>query len=109
MTQTDYVYSDSSYFSNSTIYNMIFKNSTSTSRDKDKYLLASRSVYLENSSYCYFCVRSVNGGGVSSKEVCDSYGYGDSPFYNIVPVVSLKSNILTTGQDESGVWQLKVE
>ncbi len=108
MTQTYYYYSASSYFSNSTIYNMIFKNSTSTSSNKSIYWLASRCVDL-NSSGCYFRVRSVRSGKVYYDSVCSSDGHTFSPAYRVVPVVSLKSNIQTIGQDESGVWQLKVD
>jgi len=108
MTQTAYFYTASSYFSNSTIYNMIFKNSTSTSSDKSTYWLASRCVFL-NSSYCSFNVLNVYSGCVYSDDVYSSNGYVDSPATRVLPVVSLKSNIQTIGQDESGVWQLKID
>ena len=108
MTQTYYSYTASSYFSNSTIYNMIFKNSTSTSSNKPTYWLASRYVYLESNS-CRFNVGEVTDGIVSCRYMCDSYGYTNFQAHRLGPVVSLKSNIQTTGQDESGVWQLKVD
>ena len=108
MTQTHYSYTASSYFSNSTIYNMIFKNSTSTSSDKSTYWLASRCVDL-GSSYCDFRVRIVNSGSVYSNNVYCSNGYVNSPANRVLPVVSLKSNIQTSGKNSSGVWQLKAE
>ncbi len=108
MTQTDYYYIASSYFSNSTIYNMIFKNSTSTSSNKSIYWLASRCVYL-NDSYCHFGVRRVDNDYVFGSYIYFSNGNTSSPAYSVIPVVSLKTNIQTTGQDDSGVWQLKID
>ena len=87
---------------------MIFKKSTSTSSNKSTYWLAARCVSLL-SSHCSFIVRDVYSGGVSSNYVYYSNGRTYSPAARVLPVVSLKSNILTTGQDESGVWQLKVD
>jgi len=107
MTQTSYYYTALSYFSNSTIYNMIFKNSTSTSSDKSTYWLASRCVNL-NYSDCYFNIRRVDSGSVSRNSVCRSNGTTNSPANRVVPVVSLQSNIQTLGQNENGVWELKV-
>ncbi len=110
MTQTLYDYSGQSYFSNSTIYNMIFKKSTSTSGDKSNYWLASRCVFMPPVSYCCFGVRTVYSGSVGYNVVYTSDGNTANPEGRVVvPVVSLKSNILTTGQDESGVWQLKID
>jgi len=108
MTHTYYTYTAQNYFSNLTIYNMIFKNSTDTSSNKSGFFLASRCVNL-NSSYCYFYVRFVGSGKVNNRVVDTSNGYPNSPANMVVPVVSLKSNIQTIGQDESGVWQLKID
>jgi len=108
MTHTYYTYTAQSYFLNSTIYNMIFKNSTSTGSNKSSYWLASRCVYL-NSSRCNFSVRYVDSGIVDDNYVYRSNGDMFSPANRVVPVVSLKSNIQTIGQDESGVWQLKID
>ena len=106
MTQTVYEYNALSYFSNSIIYNMIFKDSSTPY--KPTYWLASRCVHLYP-GYCLFCVNAVFWGELRAYNSYDSRGSTGSPKYNVVPVVSLKSNILTTGKDESGVWQLKVD
>jgi len=107
--QTYYGYTTIGYFSNSTIYNMIFKNSTSTSSYKSKYWLASRSVYLI-SSRCLFNVNRVTTGRVDRHSMYFSDGAdGGSGTFCVVPVVSLKEKIQTTGQDANGVWQLKID
>ena len=107
MTQTHYYYTASSYFANTTAYNMIFKNSTTTSSNKSTYWLASRCAIL-NSSACDFVVRRVIIGSVNSSRLYDSNGSTYSPACRVCPVVSLTSNIQTTGQDSNGVWQLKI-
>ena len=108
MTQTYYGYSAQSYYSNSTIYNMIFKNSTSTSSNKTIYWLASPSVDLGSNS-CGFIMSVVYSGRMSNNQLYNSNGNVFSPASRVVPVVSLESNIQTTGQDANGVWQLKVD
>lgn len=105
MTQTLYKYTSQSYFENTAIYNMIFKKSTDTRTNKNCFWLASRCVGLY-SSYCYFGVRSVNSGNGYCDNLFLSDGFTYSPTNAVSPVVSLKSNIQTTGQDENGVWQL---
>ncbi|MBE5806682.1 MAG: hypothetical protein E7313_08285 [Clostridiales bacterium] len=107
MTHTHYSYAALKYFSNLTIYNMIFKNCISISTGKSNYWLNSRCVRL-NSDNCHFIVRIVGSSGV----------YGYVPYYSngdetaneagVIPVVSLNTNIKTTGQDGNGVWQLDV-
>ncbi len=107
MTDTYYNYGSSSYFSNSTIYNMIFKNSTSISSNKSFYWLASRCVKLWSSD-CSFIMQFVCGA-VGVGTVYSSTGSTGNGTWGVVPVVSLKSNIQTTGKDSSGVWQLKID
>lgn len=41
--------------------------------------------------------------------IYDSDGGGPRMSWSVVPVVSLEFNIQTIGQDESGVWQLKID
>ena len=109
MTQTYYGYdSAQDYFSNSIKYNMMFKNSTSIDKNKSVYWLASRCVFLRL-SYCGFRVRNVDSGGISSKFIFDSNSTPYTRTHAVVPVVSLKEKIQTTGQDTNGVWQLRID
>jgi len=108
MTQTYYGYTAQSYFSNSTIYNMIFKNSINTSSYKTNYWLASHCESLD-AKYCFFTVYNIYNGNVGNDVVYVSTGSKLSPKYRMLPVVSLQSNIQTIGQDENGVWQLKID
>ena len=107
MTQTSYSWSGPAYIENTTIQDMIFKNTTSTS-SKVNYWLASRCVSLY-SSYCHFYVRCVMSNTVNNGDMGNSRGYNSTIAYAVVPLVSLESNIQTTGQDDNGVWQLKVD
>ena len=72
------------------------------------FWLASPCINL-HSNYCDFCVRSVDSGSVDNYFLFysrgDEYGFD----FSVVPVVSLKSNIQTSGQTESGEWNLVVE
>ena len=108
MTQTYYDYTAQSYFSNSTIYNTIYKKSINESSSKSDYWLASRCVRLDSNG-CTFFVHIVYSGGVNYNYVCNSNGGTHSPANRVVPVVSLQANIQTIGQDANGVWQLKVD
>ena len=73
----------------------------------NNYWLASRYCDL-SSSYCNLGVRVVSSGIVYGYHVFRSTGntYGIASL-SACSVVSLKSNIRTSGQDGSGVWQLK--
>ena len=79
-----------------------FKNSS--------FWLASPCFSLASSFYCDFRVHSVSSGDVDCKGLFISGGDietgNDEP---VVPVVSLKSNIQTSGKTESGEWNLVVE
>lgn len=109
MTETTYnIFTTQDYFSNTTIYNTIFKTSMNTSNSKSSFWLASCCTYLNN-TYCHFHIRLVDSGGVYAAEMFSSGGGGNSPTCAVSAVVSLKSNMQTTGQDENGVWQLKVD
>ena len=72
------------------------------------FWLASPCINL-HSNYCDFCVRSVDSGSVDNYFLFysrgDEYGFD----FSVVPVVSLKSNIQTSGKTESGEWNLVVE
>ena len=58
---------------------------------------------------CGFDVRIVNSGDVIGNFLFNSNGRERDYDYSVVPVVSLKSNIQTSGQTESGEWNLVVE
>ena len=58
---------------------------------------------------CYFLVRHVYHGSVEVGPMWYSYSSEGGRTDSVVPVVSLKSNIQTSGQTESGEWNLVVE
>jgi len=108
VTHTSYFYKTKNYYSNSSIYNMIFKKSNDINTDKDNFWLASRCVYC-NIEHCNFRVRCVAKGTADVYTLYYSSGYYDSDrSCKAVPVVSLNTNIQTIGKDANGVWQLKV-
>jgi len=107
--QTYYIYSAQRYYSNSAIYDMIFKNSNGEENtSKTSYWLASRCVIL-NTGRCDFCVRNISSGSINSSGLYHSKGGIDDPEYRAVPVISLQSNIKTTGQNADGVWEIVVD
>ena len=108
MTQTYYGYTAQDYFANEVAYNMIFKQSTNVTANKPTFWLASRCVYLF-SNRCGFDVRYVHSGGVNDYYLFFSSGSANSPAHRASPLVSLKSNIQTSGKDASGAWNLIVE
>ena len=98
--QTSYYYKISSYKKSGisdSVYSMLTANN---------YWLASRYCSLYSRS-CVLGVRRVGSGNVSDGDVFDSVGYTYYNSCSACSVVSLKSNIRTSGQDGSGVWQLK--
>lgn len=104
-----YGYSAENFFENKTIYKMLFKDTADTEY-KNSYWLASRNVSftIDSSSGCYFDVCCIRKGTVVAE---DTHGSGGDPGggkYRVMPIVSLKSNILISGKDESGVWQLSL-
>lgn len=107
MTQTSYEYVAQEYFANTIIYNMLFKNSVNTQPNKPVYWLASRSEHLY-SVYSSMRVRCINEGSVAHITLCRSDRTVYSPSYTFLPVVTLQTNITTTGQDENGVWELEI-
>lgn len=77
------------------------------------FWLASYCIDLQidlQSSCCRFDLRAVSSGHTESYlSLFDSRGYDGMYGVFVMPVVSLKSNIQTSGQDESGAWNLVVE
>ena len=109
VTHTHYMYmAKNTLFSDENIYNIIFKNSTNTSDNKPTYWLASRYANLQ-SDYCNYGLFTIYLNCLYDHWLINSKGEVEEPAYAIVPIVSLESNIKTTGQDENGVWQLKLD
>ena len=79
-----------------------------TNFQKKTFWLASPCINL-HSSNCYFNVRIASSSNVGSNYLFCSDGSEVDYDYSVVPVVSLKSNIQTSGKTESGEWNLVVE
>jgi len=121
MVQTYYATDLQDYIENITIFEMLLKKVEDISVNKDGFWLADNLVNLNNSNVSFF-VANVNCTSVSesrsypyinrfTENLCNSRG--EESDYSlggcgVIPVVSLQSNIKTTGQDENGVWQLDV-
>ena len=84
-------------------YNYSTKNSKTSG-----FWLASPCINLR-SDCCFFRVRAVNSGVVNDYNLFYSYRSESDIDFPVVPVVSLKSNIQTSGQTENGEWNLVVE
>lgn len=73
------------------------------------FYLASYCINFESRG-CMFCVRLMSSGKIESYwSLFNSWDYDGICGARVMPVVSLKSNIQTSGQDESGAWNLVVE
>ena len=85
--QTYYYFSNtpSSYFDDSTFYELIFGTGTA-------YWLASRYAIC-TSTYAYFGLRDVNSASLGGRGLFSSYGNTDGDYLRVRPVVSLGSNI----------------
>ena len=81
---------------------------STTNFQNNSFWLASPCIYVYSDT-CDFNVRSVFSGNVYSNDLFNSGGFERGNDYSVVPVVSLKSNIQTSGQTESGEWNLVVE
>ena len=88
--------------------NKWYSYQTTNFENKPVFWLASPCICL-NSGYCEFSVRGVGSDFVSQDDLFYSNRGGSGSGYSVVPVVSLKSNIQTSGQTESGEWNLVVE
>ena len=89
---------------------MLFRNERDT--ENKFFWLASRCVNISiyDSYGSEFAVRYVHNGHLACSYFARSaFSSVGGNGYGVVPVVSLESNILTSGKDASGVWQLKVE
>lgn len=102
MTTTFYSYTAAGYFP-STIYHMIF--------DNPYFWLASRFAAIDQSTRCTFGVFQVFSGDLNGYNMAVStlVEHTAGARRCVIPVVTLETNIQTTGQDDNGVWQLNVE
>ncbi|MBE5806345.1 MAG: hypothetical protein E7313_06565 [Clostridiales bacterium] len=108
MTQTMYIYAAKNYFNNNTIFKMLFKNLDNSNAS---YWLASQAVNLDDIC-CYYGIDIISGERKSiSKTFYSSTGGGKTAESEarVMPIVSLNTNIQTSGKDANGVWQLDVE
>jgi len=108
VTQTYYTYNPETYFSNSKIFNLIFRKSNDVNSNKDGFALATRSVNL-NLDYCSFRLNRVKNSKLTSTSVYTGRGYENNTECSVLPVISLQANIQTTGQNANGVWEIVVE
>ena len=108
MTENSDSYRIENYCESTTIYNMLCRKGTDTGKSKDTYWLTSRSATVY-APWCDFNIAQVQTGAVQCVRV---YGSSDNHHTvsnrRVVPVIALRTNIKTTGQDENGVWQLDV-
>ena len=88
--------------------NKYYVYKTTNFQNKDSFWLASPCIQLFSDD-CYFSVRFAGSGYVDRIHLFSSKGSGNEINGSVVPVVSLKSNIQTSGQTESGEWNLVVE
>ena len=88
--------------------NKVYSYSTTNFKNKPVFWVASPCIYL-NSNNCDFYVRLVSSGNVGGLDLFHSRGRELGNDDSVVPVVSLKSNIQTSGKTESGEWNLVVE
>ena len=87
--------------------NKAYSYSTTNFKNKSCWL-ASPCIQLFSDD-CYFSVRFAGSGYVDRIHLFSSKGSGNEINGSVVPVVSLKSNIQTSGKTESGEWNLVVE
>ncbi|MBE5806627.1 MAG: hypothetical protein E7313_08010 [Clostridiales bacterium] len=101
MTYTYFVLSKAErYFTNNTICNMLF--------NKSNIYWVNEQCVKTDSNNVEFGVRLVDNNSLSAHFFFFSSGTNGYPGYHIRPVVSLESNIKTTGK-VGNVWQLQVD
>lgn len=79
-----------------------------TNFSEKTFWLASRYVTLDP-EVCFFGVRIVEEGKVFVGDLTANFDEEYSTYYAVLPVVTLKANIRTSGQDENGAWNLVIE
>ena len=73
----------------------------------DSFWLASRAIDLDYA--CHYIVRGSDSDVISGWDLFASYGPENQIGLPVVPVVTLKANIKTSGRDENGAWNLVIE
>lgn len=94
-------------------YKAIFETSESNEinvKNKPKFWLASRCGTVATTGFWCFNVRTARSNEVNSETMFYSMGVYEERYlgYSVVPVVTLQTNIQTSGQ-ENGVWKLITE
>ena len=102
VTLTYYDYSSpSNYFENKLAYNVLLS-------DRGNFWLASRCIN-SNLSYGLFNVSYACHDRVGNRDLFNSFGTDITSNNDVVPIVSLESDIPVDGKDTSGAWKLKIE
>lgn len=115
-TQTQYRYEAKNYFSNSTIYNMIFKKTSNTSENKIPYFLSTRGTVLYNIEVNY-AVYAISNGWIESGPIGNtsnnsklylsgsrSNSTNNTIYAYVMPIVELQEGLCTTGKNENNAW-----
>lgn len=79
-----------------------------TNFSEKTFFLASRCISLLPEG-CYFAMQFMEKGSINASALSDSFGFHYEPSYPVLPVVTLKANIRTSGQDKNGAWNLVIE
>ena len=79
-----------------------------TNFSEKTFFLASRCISLYP-DVCAFVIQFMKEGSVNFSGLIDSLGFDYEPSYPVLPVVTLKANIRTSGQDKNGAWNLVIE
>jgi len=107
MTETFFAYDAKNYITNSIVYNMLLKKGTDVNSNKSALWLNSR-MFIYDEAGAGFGMRILSSGKVNFYSIYFSDGKTNAPGFAMCPVVTLESNIKTTGQDSNGVWQLNI-
>ena len=111
-TQTAYRYLEpQNYYSNETVYNMLYKKVEDVTVNKEPYWMASYSVSI-GKSYCDYHIGRIEGGRFNldnGRPIYESTGQYFSTSCRVMPIVTLRANLQTTGKDNSGAWNLKYD
>ena len=89
------------------IFDMLFMNNQD--EEKNIYFLDSKNIANIGNSYTNYHICIVNSDLLSGHWLFSSTGSTLKPSGAVLPVVSLNTNIQTSGQNADGVWQLKVD
>lgn len=79
-----------------------------TNFSEKTFFLASRCISLRP-DVCYFAMHYMTEGSISASGLTASFSFDYELSYPVLPVVTLKANIRTSGQDKNGAWNLVIE